>query len=217
MSDRPAPSSEFARLACGACPDLDRFLVALAATLRPVDLTGTLLELDRLALDVGYVADEEPLVQVDALRRALGGFAAVPADRLEAVALDRVVRDRRGHATVLAAVHVVVARRCGIPLVYLQAGGRSLVAHAGAREILVLDPAAGGALVPPAELPAEVHRRCAHQIAYHVLTALIAGALDRGDVGLAVRAGELRLELPCDASSRTVLELELGRIRSRLN
>jgi len=217
MSDHPATPTAFTRLACGACPDLDRFLVALAAEFRPVDLSGTLLALDRLALDVGLVDREPPAVQLAALRGALHDLVACPARDIEAVALDRVVAQRRGHPAVLAAAYVLVGRRCGIPLAPLLAADRMLVAHLGAGVGHVLDPALGGASVSPDELPDEARWRCPHQVAYHVLSALIGGALDRGDVGTAVKAAELRLALPCDADSRTVLELELGRIRSRLN
>lgn len=215
-SERGRPTA-FARLACGSCPALDRFLLALAAEFRPVDPDGALLALDRLALDVGLAEELAPGDQLDALAAALGHLRPRPADGVEAIALDRVLATGCGHPMLLAAIHVLVARRSAIPMGVLLAAGRPLVAHMLAGEVLVLDPAAAARRVPEELLPADARWRCPHQVAYGALTSLAGAALERGDVPLAVRAAELRLALPCDADSRLVLERELERLRARLS
>lgn len=217
MFERPGRDTEYARLACGSCPDLDEFLIALVEEFRPVDRDRTLLALDRLALDAGLLSEADPDVQLAGLREALGGFDPIEADAVDAIALDRVLDYRQGHPTVLAALYLLVGRRTGVPLGALSAAGRPLVAHVRAGAGYVLDPARGGRRVPLSELPEETRWRCPHQIAYGVLTALAAGAMDRGDVQLAVEAAELRLDLPCDAEARSVLEREVTRLRAQLD
>lgn len=217
MRDRDARETDYARLACGSCPALDEFLIALTGEFRPVDRDAVLLSLDRLALDAGLLSDAAPDVQLATLREVLRDFEAIEADAVDAVALDRVLAFRQGHPTVLAALYLLVGRRTGVPLGALSADGRLLVAHTRAGAGYVLDPAHGGRPVAPQELPAEARWRCPHQIAYGVLTALAAGAMGRGATELAIRAAELRLDLPCDAESRRVLELEVSRLRARLN
>lgn len=217
MCDREARDTDYARLACGSCPALDDFLLALTAEFRPVDREAVLLALDRLALDVGLLTGADPADQLDALRSVLRDFEPIAAGAVDAVALDRVLVFRQGHPTVLAALYLLLGRRTGVPLGALSAGGRQLVAFTGAGAPVVLDPADGGRPVPPDELPDKTRWRCPHQIAYGILTALAAGAMDRGDTRLAIRAAELRLDLPCDEESRRVLELEVSRLRSTLN
>lgn len=209
-------TTAYARLACGPCPALDHFLLALAAEFRPVDPEGALLALDRLALDVGLAAELPPAGQLDALAPALAHLGPRPAHGVDAIALDRVLASGTGHPILLAAVHVLVARRCGIPMGVLLAAGRPLVGHMLAGEVMVLDPAAGARRVSEEELPADARWRCPHQVAYGALSALAGAALERGDVRRAVQAAELRLALPCDADSRLVLERELERLRDRL-
>ncbi len=213
----PLPTGPFATLACASCPDLERFLVSLVGEFRLVDVSAVTLALDRIALDVGYVRGLDPAAQLDAMRTALGDLRPLPAATLDAVAIDRVLERRAGHPVLLAAIHVLAGRRAGVPLGVIVAEGRPLVAHRRGREAVVLDPADGARRVPGGELPVDARWRCPHQVAYHALTALASGAMERGDVGLAIRAAELRLDLPCDADSRTVLELELNRLRARLN
>lgn len=218
MDERPGRDTDYARLACGSCPALDEFLLALTAEFRPVDRDAVLLGLDRLALDAGLLTGADPAVQLATLRDVLGGFEPIAADAVDAVALDRVLAFRQGHPTVLAALYLLVGRRTGVPLVAVGAGGRLLIAHPAAQGDAVLDPAAGGRPVPPEELrETGTHRRCPHQIAYGVLTALASGAMEREDTELAIRAAELRLDLPCEDEFRRVLELEVSRLRARLN
>jgi len=217
MSDPEHSPTAFAQLACGSCPALDHFLLALAAEFRPVDPAGALLALDRLALDVGLAQQLAPADQLDALAGALMDLRPRPADGVEAIALDRVLATGTGHPIMLAAIHVLVARRSAIPMGVLLAGGRPLVGHMLAGEVLVLDPAAGARRVPGDALPAGARWRCPHQVAYGALTSLAGASLERGDVRLAVHAAELRLQLPCDVDSRLVLEREVSRLRARLD
>lgn len=217
MLDPDRSSSPYAQLACGSCPALDEFLVAMVAEFRSIDRDAVLLALDRLALDAGLLDGLPPQEQLDALRTVLGDLEPIAADHVDAVALDRVLAFRQGHPTAIAALWLLVGRRTGVPLGALSAKGRPLVADARPGAGLVVDPAAGGRRVPLHELPDEARWRCPHQIAYGMLTALASGAMERGDLALAIRAAELRLDLPCDTESRRVLELEVSRLRARLH
>ena len=118
-------------IGCEVEPDLDvdaglRALDALAAAARPLLVDGA----------------------VAGLQEALGAFhgAAEDYDDLRSSLLHEVLRRRRGLPILLSVVWCEVAGRLGVPAVALGLPGHVLVEVGGT----VVDPFAGGALVPGA-------------------------------------------------------------------
>jgi len=95
--------------------------------------------------------------------------------------------------------------------------GHFVVAHFGADPPLVYDPFDGGQRMD-LDVPPELLRPWrAQETALRILNNLVAAFGKRGDLGRAIRAAELRLELPMDVESYTALDAELRTYRARLN
>jgi hypothetical protein len=95
--------------------------------------------------------------------------------------------------------------------------GHFVVGHFGADPPILLDPFAGGAGVdgePPDELVRPWH---AAQIAMRMLNNLVGSYARRGNLGAAIRAGDMRLALPAEESFREGLRAELRAMQARLN
>jgi hypothetical protein len=80
----------------------------------------------------------------------------------------------------------------------------------------VVDPAAG-AVRDAGTLDQAVSWQCCHQVAARILNRIGERADRVGNVVWALRAAELRLALPFDGPTRERLELDLRRVRARLN
>jgi hypothetical protein len=59
--------------------------------------------------------------------------------------------------------------------------------------------------------------RCSHQVTFATLRELIERQLRVGDLGGALRAAELRLQLPLEGWVSERLNVELASMRARLN
>ena len=124
QADRRSGSS-FARLAASGRPPVDRILLDLAGEFGPADTQGALDQLDDLArglFGIASLSSEEAGTHLIVALGRDGGFAP-GAPRVEGLMLDRVLRNRRGHPALLAAVYHEVARRAGVR-VSLFTGGR---------------------------------------------------------------------------------------------
>jgi regulator of sirC expression with transglutaminase-like and TPR domain len=130
--------------------------------------------------------------------------------------LDLVLERRRGLPILLSTVYVEVARRAGIAIAGVGLPGHFLVGHFGQTPPCLLDPFSAGA---PIEVEAEVDLRPSspHETAVRMLNNLVGTYRRRGDLARAIRAGELRLELPLNDSEQAALEVELRSLRARLN
>lgn len=217
---------DFATVARRRSPGLDDLALAIATELRgeDVDADGALERLDRIADDLASMAaaaEGDPRREADACRMLLGerlGFRGSP-ERYDDPAnsmLDLVLERRAGLPILLSVVYVEVARRCGIELKGVGLPGHYVVGHFGASPPVLLDPFAGGA--PVADAPPELVRPWSgHETALRMLNNLVGSYSRRGDLGRALRAAELRLELPLDEAGRGLLERELAALRARLN
>jgi hypothetical protein len=92
----------------------------------------------------------------------------------------------------------------------------AFLAHPGLAEPLLVDPANGG-LRDPRTLGHTVTWQCRHQVAARVLNRIGERADRVGHLVWGLGAAELRLALPFDGPTRERLELDLRRVRSRLN
>jgi Transglutaminase-like superfamily len=169
QADRRSGSS-FARLAASGRPPVDRILLALADEFRPADGAGALDQLDELARGLFGIAslsiEKAGTHLIAALRR--DGFAP-GAPRVEGLMLDRVLRDRRGHPALLAAVYHEVARRAGMRVSLFTAGRDWFVGFEEAGELLLVAPSA---CASPTGDELDLRRCCAHGLAHGVLDEL---------------------------------------------
>jgi regulator of sirC expression with transglutaminase-like and TPR domain len=219
--------ASFATLATDPAARLDELALALAAELRPVDEAGALARLDALGDEVrataagyddgaGESGELEALVVVLGERHGFGG-AGDEYDHPDNSMLDLVLERGEGLPIALSVVYVETARRAGIALDGVGLSGHFVVGRfrAGASPVL-LDAFDHGARVGAAN-PAEVRPWSAHETALRMLNNLVGSYMRRNDLGRALRAAEMRLELPLDPPLAQALAAELRALRARLN
>ncbi len=211
----------FSALAARPDAPLDGLALALAAELREVDPEPALAELDRLGAELADVVPGEPMDEVEALRELLGvrhGFVGDSEhyDHPDNSMLDLVLERRRGLPILLSAVYVEVARRAGIPLAGVGLPGHYVAGHFGHHPPLLIDPFGGGDAVE-LTVPVEVRAWGAHETALRMLNNLVGSYTRRADIGRAIRAAEMRLDLPLDDALEAELGGELRALRARLN
>ena len=211
----------FALLAADPAARIGALALALAAEFRAVDEAAAFTRLDELGAEVRSAAagagDE-----LGALAMVLGGeygFAGArdEYDHPDHSMLDLVLEHRRGLPIALSVVYVETARRAGIALDGVGLPGHYVVGQfrRGAVPVL-LDPFAGG-VGTRAPDPSQVRRWGAHETALRMLNNLVASYARRNDLGRAIRAAELRLELPLEPELHEALLAELRGVRARLN
>lgn len=81
----------------------------------------------------------------------------------------------------------------------------------------MLDFASPRGLRPAAQLRSNLDWHCAHQVSCAVLQNVSCRALESGDLARAIRAAELKLELPFDHQTRDLAASDLRTLRARLN
>ncbi len=215
----------FEDLALSADATLDLLALALAAAFRPVDAARALATLDELGEEVaGALQDSARTPQAEALAVShvlgtLRGFAGDTEqyDRPENSMLDRVLERRRGLPILLSTVYIEAARRADVALAGVGLPGHYVVAHFGAAEPLLLDPFGGGTPIAPDVPSALIRPWTPHETAMRMLNNLVPAFRRRGDLTGALRAAELRLAIPADASEQARLDAELAALRALLN
>lgn len=217
----------FTDLAARPDAHLDELALALAAEFRDdVDARWAINELDELGAELadtvaGARSVEEQAILCGDLLGGLHGFAGDQEeyDHPDNSMLDLVLRRRTGLPIALSVVYVEVARRADLPLVGIGLPGHFVVAHAGARLPLLLDPFAGGGVVdPPTGTPPELLRPWTpHETAMRMLNNLVNTFARRGALTDALHAADLRLALPADEPTREALKVERRAMRARLN
>jgi len=218
---------DFADLAAEPTADHDQLALALAAEFRDVDENAALARLDELAADVADAAAARD--ELDALGEVLGarhGFAGAgdEYDHPDNSMLDLVLERRRGLPIALSVVYVETARRAGIALEGVGLPGHYVVGQfpAGGGRPVLLDPFAGGVRLAAADVGAgpelgPLRPWGAHETALRMLNNLVGSYTRRNDLGRAIRAAELRLELPLQRGLAATLAAELRALRARLN
>jgi regulator of sirC expression with transglutaminase-like and TPR domain len=167
--------------------------------------------------------------ELDALAEVLGtrhGFAGARADydHPDNSMIDLVLERGSGLPIALSVVYVETARRAGIALDGVGLSGHYVVGQFSATgppaTPVLLDPFAGGvriALPGAAAHAGEVRPWGAHETALRMLNNLVGSYARRSDLGRAIRAAELRLELPLERELAAALGAELRGLRARLN
>jgi regulator of sirC expression with transglutaminase-like and TPR domain len=220
MSDLPS----FETLARRADAQLDELALAVAAEFRPVEAGAALAALDTLGGELRVMiaeADGTPAAEARACVELLGerhGFAGDREryDQPDNSMLDRVLARRRGLPILLSVVYVEVARRAGVALFGVGLPGHYVVGHFGAQPPLLLDPFAGG---EPLDVSADplVRPWSPHEIVMRMLNNLVGSYQRRGNIGAAIRAGEMRVTLAAEDSVAKALLADLRAMQARLN
>jgi hypothetical protein len=208
-------SPRFAEVAHLAGVTIDQVAFAIAAELGPAAIGPAEAELDAIAADLGDLGTEPPALRARLLAEHLerrAGFRERLDRDPEALMLDRVVTERRGHPYALAAVHIAVAERCGIQLFGVVSGSMLLVGERNGEEVIVIDPVPGGRV--PRHRPAWA---CPHVVARMLLGAIGTRLEERGDLRRATRVAEMAGMLPLHAARRARDETVLRGLLSRLN
>jgi hypothetical protein len=154
----------FSVLARAADPPFDSLLLALAEEFHDVDRAAVLEELDELARPLLRVSGQSPRAAGEVIAAKLGEAAPLrpAAGSVDDLFLDRVLRNRRGHRALLAAIYVELARRAGASLCLLSSGDAWFAGILCDDEAVLLDPARTGD-TPQAQLM--LRRHCAHELA----------------------------------------------------
>lgn len=214
----------FATLAAGEHPGLDELALAMAGEFGDVDAQNALDALDRLgeaiAAAVGGEAGD-PRAEVDAVCSVLGQQRGFVGDRddydhPDNSMLDRVLARRTGLPILLSVVYVEAARRGGVELAGVGLPGHFVVGHFGAGGPLLLDPFAGGVRLDVGG-SADVSPWGAHQTALRMLNNLVGSYQRRHDLTRAIRAAEMRLELPLADGHAAAFTAQLQALRAVLN
>jgi regulator of sirC expression with transglutaminase-like and TPR domain len=218
--------ARFAELAARPEPPLDELALALAAEFRRVDAGAALAALDALGAEVadaiaavrgsGAAAEARACAEVLGVRHGFAGDRE-EYDHPDNSMLDRVLERRRGLPIVLSVVYVAAAARAGVPLAGVGLPGHFVVGHFGADPPLLMDPFAGGA-----ELTGDVESRFVRpwtpaEIAMRMLNNLVGSYQRRANLGGAITAARLRLDLPAEPALRASLNTELRGLQALLN
>jgi regulator of sirC expression with transglutaminase-like and TPR domain len=212
------PVAPFSVLAARTEPPLDQLALAIAAQFREVDTDPALQRLDELGEEVAA----EPGDALTALADVLGRRHRYAGDRHSYddpsnSMLDVVLQRRSGLPIVLSIVYVEVARRAGLALAGVGLPAHYVVGRFEPPPPVLLDPFAGGARLE-AQDPAHVRPWGTHETAMRVLNNLVGSYTRRNDLGRAIRAAEMRLELPpLPGQPAEALGAQLRALRARLN
>ena len=213
----------FSELAADPAVRLDALALALAAEFREIDEDAALARLDELAAEVADAArrmDElDALGEVLAARHGFAGAGDTYDDPRNSM-LDLVLERGRGLPITLSVVYVTTARRAGIALDGVGLPGHYVVGqfspHGGPP--VLLDPFAGGVRIAAEDAAAPTLRPWGpHETALRMLNNLVGSFTRRNDLGRAIRAAEMRLELPLERRLGEALGVELRALRARLN
>jgi hypothetical protein len=222
MSELPS----FETLARRPDAHLDELALAMAAEFGAVDAAAALAQLDALGAElhrlVASAGDGTPAAEAAACAELLGvrhGFAGDREryDDPRNSMLDRVLERRRGLPILLSAVYVEVARRADVEIAGVGLPGHYVVGHFGADPPLLLDPFAGGEALEVRTGDPLVRPWSPQETAMRMLNNLVGSFQRRGDIGAAIRAGELRVALPAEETLTESLKADLRALQARLN
>jgi regulator of sirC expression with transglutaminase-like and TPR domain len=215
----------FAALAAAPDPRLDALVLALAAEFGPVDHEAAFTRLDGYGDQIAATLSGSPRAphrEAAACRIVLAEAHGFGGDRREYgdpvnSMLDQVIARTRGLPITLSILYVEAARRAGVELAGVGLPGHFVVGHFGVVPPLLLDPFNGGQIVG-GDSPADDARPwTAHAIALRMLNNLVRSYAERGDLTRALRACDMRFELPAGDAVQELHEIERAGLLARLN
>lgn len=208
-------SGDLRRLCRQACAPHDAMLLALDRELGLPDRPEAQFVLDELAWALPAPDETDPLSELAACARLLRGRVAVGLDG--SLSIGEVLTGAVGHPVVAAAVVTAAAQRRRLAIGIVGHGRRVWLAHRAEAGPEVIDPARVRGVVDGRSLGVDLHWRCSHQVAGLVLGAAIRRGERTGDLMRAIRAAQIRAELPVDGTAAHVFRREEQRLRARLN
>jgi hypothetical protein len=211
----------FARLAADGCPSHAALALSLAAEFHSPDEAAAEAVLASLRTGLEPLREATPLEQLAGAGELVGAGidARVRPGRLEDLLLDRVLVTGAGDPVCWAVICAHAADQAGIPLgIVADQDEHVLVAHREIEAPYVIEPMAPNRPIAADRLPAgDLSWRCSHQVALMLLDRIVARAQRAGRHGDAVRAAELRLELPLDEATIALLRDDADGVAAKLN
>jgi regulator of sirC expression with transglutaminase-like and TPR domain len=206
---------------------LDELALSLAAEFGETDANGGRQRLDELGSEVVARLEpgHDPAADTDAVVDVLGRRHGFSGDRDDYddprnSMLDVVLQRRAGLPILLSVVYVSVARRAGITLDGIGLPGHYVVGHLGAFPPILIDPFNGGTPLEIQDpIPQAMLRPWAVQeTVLRMLNNLVGTFTRRHELGRAIRAAEMRLEVPPQEGHDVAsMGVELRALRARLN
>jgi hypothetical protein len=211
----------FARLAADGCPSYAALALSLAAEFHTADEAAADAVLDSLRAGLAPLREATPLEQLAGAGELVGAGidARVRPGRLEDLLLDRVLVTGAGDPVCWAIICAHAADQAGIPLgIVADQDEHVLVAHREIEAPYVIEPMAPNRPIAADRLPAgDLSWRCSHQVALMLLDRIVARAQRAGRHGDAIRAAQLRLELPLDEATIALLRDDADGVAAKLN
>ncbi len=211
----------FAELASAGCPPHGTLALALAGEFHQADVAGAESVLGELTDAIAPLRGEAAIDQLAHVGREVGARldARIRPGKLDDLLLDRVLLTGVGDPVCWAIACVHAARHAGIPLgVVADDEDHVLVAHQHLEAPFVLEPSSPLVPIDATRLPAgDLTWRCSHQTALMLLDRIVTRATRAGRHGDALRAAQLRLELPLDDDTLDALRDEHDGLSARLN
>lgn len=211
----------FARLAADGCPSHAALALALAAEFHDADEEAAETVLASLRAGLEPLREAAPLEQLAGAGELVGArvVARVRPGRLDDLLLDRVLVTGAGDPVCWAVICAHAAEQAGIPLgIVADEEEHVLVAHRAIETPHVIEPMAPNRPISAERLPAgDLTWRCSHQVALLLLDRIVARAQRAGRHGDAIRAAELRLELPLDEATIGSLRDDADGVAAKLN
>ncbi|MBJ7328983.1 MAG: hypothetical protein JHC95_03735 [Solirubrobacteraceae bacterium] len=215
----PPQPQPFAVQVAAGCPGHLDIALALAAEFREIDVDEIDAQVDLVALELADAASCDAHGQLEAVATAMRAFTVVETHvGVRDILVDDVLATCEGSPLALAPIAVEAAHRAGILVGIIGDGTRHLIAHCELEDPVALD---FGCPRRPPRIEAVDERslswRCAHQLAFATLAELIERGTRGGDMPLALKAADLRLDLPLTDESRRAQQGALDRLRAVLN
>jgi hypothetical protein len=211
----------FARMAADGCPSHAALALALAAEFHDADEGAAASVLTALTRELAPLREASPLEQLAGAGELVGARigARVRPGHIEDLLLDRVLVTGAGDPVCWAIICAQAAEGAGIPLgIVADEEQHVLVAHSDLAAPYVIEPMAPMSVIDARQLPAgDLTWRCSHQVALMLLDRIVVRAQRAGRHGDAVRAAQLRLELPLDDDTIDDLRDDADGVQARLN
>jgi hypothetical protein len=213
--------NRFVELASAGCPPHGTLALALAGEFHRVDGRDAQTVLDELADAIAPLRGAPALEQLAHCGREVGARlgARVRPGVFDELLLDNVLRTGLGDPVCWAIACVHAARHAGIPLgIVADDEDHVLVGHTALEAPMVIEPQAPMHPIDAARLPAgDLTWRCSHETSLMLLDRIVVRAARAGRHGDALRAAQLRLELPLRDDTLNVLRDERDAVAARLN
>lgn len=197
--------------------------ISLGAELAPLDVAKLEASLAPLVADLATLHGADAIEQMLAVEAILPRhLRAEPRSRRDLGLTDllphEVARRRRGHELTVALVALEAARRAGLELALVACPNAVFLSHPLVDAPVLLAAAPEWELVDARQLDEpELAWQCAHEAASLLLSLILTRTRETGHLAAELRAAELCLELPVERDELARLELQLARVRARLN